>query len=97
MSLRRVSALALRIIRQFLRDRRSLALIFLAPLLIMTLLNFVLNNSTSGVTLGVVPPQGQTGAGYPQRDPLATRLCWRRQRRHRLARRRRRDPPQRRR
>ena len=28
----------------------------------MTLLNFVLNNSTSGVTLGVVPPQGQTGA-----------------------------------
>ena len=28
MSLRRVSALALRIIRQFLRDRRSLALIF---------------------------------------------------------------------
>jgi ABC-2 type transport system permease protein len=62
MSPRRVLALALRIIRQFLRDRRSLALIFLAPLVIMTLLNFVLNSSSSAVTLGIVPPDGQAGA-----------------------------------
>ncbi|HKB49622.1 MAG TPA: ABC transporter permease, partial [Ktedonobacterales bacterium] len=61
MSLRRVFALALRIVRQFLRDRRSLALVFVAPLLIMTLLNFVLNNSSSSVTLGIVPPSGQAG------------------------------------
>ncbi len=59
MSLRRVVALAIRIVRQFLRDRRSLALLFVAPLLVMTLLNFVLNNSTSAVTLGIVLPDGQ--------------------------------------
>ena len=61
-SMRRVLALAVRIVRQFLRDRRTLALLFLAPLLIMTLLNFVLNSSSSGVTLGIVPPSGPTGA-----------------------------------
>jgi ABC-2 type transport system permease protein len=62
MSLRRVLALALRIVRQFLRDRRSLALVFLAPLFIMTLLNFVLNNSSSAVTLGIVTPSGLAGS-----------------------------------
>jgi len=60
-SIRRVLALAVRIVRQFLRDRRTLALLFLAPLLIMTLLNFVLSGSSSAVTLGIVPPAGTTG------------------------------------
>lgn len=36
-SLNRVSAVTLRIIRQFLRDRRTLALIFLVPIVVMTL------------------------------------------------------------
>lgn len=57
MSLRRVFALAARIVRQFARDRRTLALMFLAPLLVMTLLNFVLNSSTGGITLGIVAPE----------------------------------------
>ena len=61
MSVRRTLALALRIVRQFGRDRRSLALLFVAPLLVMTLLNFVLNGSTGGVTLGIVPPDGPVG------------------------------------
>src|SRR5579859_3188240 len=56
MSFLRISALALRIVRQFLRDRRTLALIFLVPILVMTLLNFVLNNQTSAATLAVVLP-----------------------------------------
>jgi ABC-2 type transport system permease protein len=60
-SIKRVLALAIRIVRQFARDRRTLALLFLAPLLIMTLLNFVLNDSTPGVTLGIVPPDGPAG------------------------------------
>lgn len=65
MSLRRVFALSLRIVRQFVRDRRTLALLFLAPLLVMTLLNFVLNTgATGGVTLGVVPPDGVSGAAF---------------------------------
>ncbi|MGH2515270.1 MAG: ABC transporter permease [Ktedonobacterales bacterium] len=62
MSLRRVLALALRIVRQFGRDRRSLALLFVAPLLVMTLLNFLLGSGGSGVTLGIVPPSGPVGA-----------------------------------
>jgi ABC-2 type transport system permease protein len=56
MSFQRISALALRIVRQFLRDPRTLALIFLVPILVMTLLNFVLNNQTSAATLAVVLP-----------------------------------------
>lgn len=64
MSFRRVLALALRIVRQFARDHRTLALVFLAPLLVMTLLNFVLNSSSSGVTLGIVAPDGVAGAAF---------------------------------
>lgn len=62
MSARRVLALALRIVRQFLRDHRTLALLFVAPLVIMTILNFTLNSAASGATLGVVPPDGPAGA-----------------------------------
>ena len=59
--LRRTRAVALRIIEQFRRDRRSLALLFLAPLLVMTVLNFVLNNSSSALTLAIVAPDGPAG------------------------------------
>ncbi|WP_152395308.1 ABC transporter permease [Paenibacillus guangzhouensis] len=50
----RTRALALRIIRQFLRDKRTLALIFLAPLLILTLLNFIFNGQAITPTIGTV-------------------------------------------
>lgn len=66
MSFIRVMALAGRIIRQFLRDHRTLALLFLAPLLVMTLLQIVLNSSSSSVTLAIVPPAGQFGASLVQ-------------------------------
>ena len=62
MSFIRVIALAGRIVRQFVRDRRTLALLFLAPLLVMTLLQIVLNSSNSTVTLAIVPPAGPLGA-----------------------------------
>lgn len=68
MSTRRVLALSIRIVRQFIRDPRTLALLFLAPLLVMTILNFVLNSSSNGVTLGIVPPDGAAG------DALVSRL-----------------------
>jgi ABC-2 type transport system permease protein len=61
MAIRRVSALALRIVRQFAHDRRTLGLVFVVPLLVMTILNFVLNSSTSGLTLGIVPPDCPVG------------------------------------
>src|SRR5690242_14369714 len=62
MSFIRVMSLAGRIVRQFVRDRRTLALLFLAPLLVMTLLQIVLNSSDSSVTLAIVPPSGPLGA-----------------------------------
>ena len=65
MSFRRVLALTGRIIRQFARDRRTMALLFGAPLVVMTLLNFVLNGSSTGGTLDIVP------AG----DPLSTAIA----------------------
>ena len=66
MSFLRVFALAGRIIRQFVRDRRTMALLFLAPLLVMTLLQIVLNSSSGAVTLAVVPPAGPIGASLAQ-------------------------------
>jgi ABC-2 type transport system permease protein len=58
MSFSRVMALAARIIQQVLRDRRTLALIFLVPLLIMSLLYLVLTNSSTVHTLAIVYPTG---------------------------------------
>jgi ABC-2 type transport system permease protein len=66
MSLRRVLALALRIVRQFLHDRRTLALVFVVPLVIMTLLNLVLDNSSSDTVLGIVPPADPFGTTLVQ-------------------------------
>ncbi|HEY6541775.1 MAG TPA: ABC transporter permease, partial [Ktedonobacteraceae bacterium] len=60
MSFSRVRALATRIIQQVLRDKRTLGLIFLVPLLIMTLLYFVLTSNSTAHTLAIVYP---TGAG----------------------------------
>ncbi len=59
MNVARILALASRIIRQVLRDRRTLALIFIAPLLVMTLLYVVLTNTSSLHTLALVRPSGQ--------------------------------------
>ncbi len=66
MSPRRVFGLALRIIRQFRHDRRTLALVFLVPLLVMTLLQIVLSSSTSDAALGIVPPADPFGAQLVQ-------------------------------
>lgn len=67
MSIGRVLALSVRIVRQFLRDPRTLALLFIAPLLVMTILNFVLNSSSNGITLGLVPPDGPVGGALVSR------------------------------
>ncbi len=58
MSLARILALANRIMRQVLRDKRTLALIFIVPLLIMTLLYLVLTNTSSVHTLAIIRPSG---------------------------------------
>lgn len=50
----RIRALAVRIIRQFLRDKRTLALLFLAPLLVLTLMHFVFDSETVKPDIGTV-------------------------------------------
>lgn len=61
MNVRRILSLAGRILRQVIHDRRTLALIFLVPLLVMTLLYLVLNSPTSAPTLAVVYPTDAGG------------------------------------
>ncbi|MBO9405292.1 MAG: ABC transporter permease, partial [Thermomicrobium sp.] len=55
MSWQRVLAISLRIIRQIRRDRRSLALIFLAPLVILALLGYVYRGSARTPTIALSP------------------------------------------
>jgi ABC-2 type transport system permease protein len=62
MFLRRIGALAGRIIGQFRHDRRTLALVFVVPLVIMTILNFVLASSESNLKLAIVPPADPLGS-----------------------------------
>jgi ABC-2 type transport system permease protein len=71
MSLARILALANRIIHQVLRDKRTLALIFIVPLLIMTLLYLVLTNTSSVHTLAIVRP---TGTGSQSINTLVPNL-----------------------
>ncbi len=58
MSFARILALASRIIHQVLRDKRTLALIFVVPLVVMTLLYLVLTSASSIRTLAIVRPTG---------------------------------------
>jgi ABC-2 type transport system permease protein len=71
MTFTRITALASRIIRQVFRDKRTLVLIFIVPVVIMTLLFLVLTNTSSVHTLAIVPP---TGAGSDRINTLITNL-----------------------
>ncbi|MEW8970356.1 MAG: ABC transporter permease [Mesobacillus sp.] len=50
----RISALVIRIIRQFLRDKRTLAMMLVAPLLILTMLHLVFNGENYIPKVGFV-------------------------------------------
>jgi ABC-2 type transport system permease protein len=50
----RVRALAVRILKQLKNDRRTLALIFFAPVLLLSLLYFILSSSNTEISIGVV-------------------------------------------
>jgi ABC-2 type transport system permease protein len=72
MSGTRILALTTRIMRQIVRDRRTLALVFLVPLLVMSVLYVVLTGSSGSVpTLALVRP---TGAGSETLNALIDRL-----------------------
>lgn len=50
----RVRALAMRILNQLRHDRRTLALMLFAPILILTLIYFILDNSSNDIYVGVI-------------------------------------------
>lgn len=49
----RISAMVCRIIRQFLRDKRTLALLIIAPMLVLTLMSFVFTDEDAKLNIGV--------------------------------------------
>jgi ABC-2 type transport system permease protein len=71
MNFSRIMALATRIIQQVFRDRRTLALIFIVPIFIMSLLFLVLNSTSTVHTLALVRP---TGANSSQVNALIDKL-----------------------
>ena len=54
MSFRRIGALALRIVLQFRRDRRTMGLIVVIPVVILSLMAYLINLGAGGLSLGVV-------------------------------------------
>ncbi|HYP42306.1 MAG TPA: ABC transporter permease [Chloroflexia bacterium] len=75
MSLPRIMAITGRIIGQFRRDHRSLGLIFIVPIVVMSILGYVLRAQESGtVNVAVVnednPPAGQASMAQPVIDTL---------------------------
>jgi ABC-2 type transport system permease protein len=75
MSALRVSALFVRIVSQFRRDPRTLALLFVAPLAIIALLGWVLTSSqASTVRLAVVNESSQQAVGQAVADRLSAVL-----------------------
>ncbi|HYO49095.1 MAG TPA: ABC transporter permease [Chloroflexia bacterium] len=76
MSLPRIMAITGRIIGQFRRDHRSLGLVFIVPIVVMSILGYVLRAQESRtVHVAVVnqdnPPAGQTSMAQPVIDTLA--------------------------
>ncbi len=55
---RRIGAVALRVVRQLKRDRRTIGLITFAPIVLMILFGYALSGDMSGVTLGLVDQGG---------------------------------------
>jgi ABC-2 type transport system permease protein len=76
MSPHRVRAITVRILSQFRHDRRTLALLFVAPLVILTLLSFLLRGGGSKPAVGVVNldarPLGSTIAAHLQSSSLVS-------------------------
>ncbi|TAN32334.1 ABC transporter permease [bacterium] len=62
MSAHRVAALTKRLLQQFRRDRRTLALLFVAPIVILGLLGYLIRGSTSAPAVGIAnEDQGPLG------------------------------------
>jgi ABC-2 type transport system permease protein len=76
MSGHRVGAITRRLLQQFRRDRRTLALLFVAPLVILGLLGYLIRGSSSSPAVGIANedqgPLGATFASALERSSLIT-------------------------
>ncbi len=76
MSGHRVAAITRRLLQQFRRDRRTLALLFVAPLVILGLLGYLIRGSSSSPAVGIANedqgPLGTTFASALERSSLIT-------------------------
>jgi ABC-2 type transport system permease protein len=76
MSGHRVAAITRRLLQQFRRDRRTLALLFVAPLVILGLLGYLIRGSSSSPAVGVANedqgPLGSMFASALERSSLIT-------------------------
>ena len=69
----RAGALALRIVRAFRHDRRTLALVVIVPLVVMALIGYLVGDNKEPLKVGVLPstaasPLGEALAGQPGID-----------------------------
>src|SRR2546428_12818012 len=63
MSAHRIGAITRRLLQQFRRDRRTLALLFVAPIVILSLLGYMIRGASSSPDVGVAnQDQGPLGA-----------------------------------
>jgi len=76
MSGHRIAAITRRLLQQFRRDRRTLALLFVAPLVILGLLGYLIRGSSSSPAVGIANedqgPLGGTFASALERSSLIT-------------------------
>jgi ABC-2 type transport system permease protein len=64
----RINAIVTRIIRQFFRDKRTLALMIFAPILILTLMNFVFTDNEASVNIGIENEQIEEILSFMESD-----------------------------
>jgi len=64
----RIIALVKRIVLQLVRDKRTLALLFVAPLLILTLMHFLFTSNEATQTIGVVGANNEIIDGLVEQD-----------------------------
>lgn len=75
MSGRRIRAIAQRLLHQFRRDRRTLALLFVAPVVILSLLGYMIRGGSTALDVGVAnQDQGPLGAAIASALKSSTKI-----------------------
>lgn len=64
----RIWAIILRILRQFRRDKRTVALMFIAPLFVLTLMNLVFNGKDYEPKIGLIQSSSALSAALEKQD-----------------------------